>query len=226
MSDPFSDAPELTRGLLSDQIYVLIKAMIKDAKLNPGEQLIESQLARQLHVSQAPVRDALKRLGHEGLVTHIRHQGNFVATFSDEDVAQAKVARAGLEALAASLATGTLDDTTRARLRRLIDDMHEAAREMQLGDFRELDFAFHRLVIEASGNGYLPRFWDLLEPSLRSMHILGDPEFHGDWSMVAEWHERLLEVLEQDDREAAAELFRSHAAGTLLDDDEASPAPQ
>lgn len=52
----------LQRGLLSDQIYALIKAMIKDSTLAPGEQLVESQLARQMQVSQAPVRDALKRL--------------------------------------------------------------------------------------------------------------------------------------------------------------------
>ncbi|WP_214443714.1 GntR family transcriptional regulator, partial [Mycobacterium tuberculosis] len=43
----------LQRGLLSDQIYALIKAMIKDSTLAPGEQLVESQLARQMQVSQA-----------------------------------------------------------------------------------------------------------------------------------------------------------------------------
>nr|WP_321182082.1 GntR family transcriptional regulator [Microbacterium barkeri] len=90
----------LQRGLLSDQIYALIKAMIKDSTLAPGEQLVESQLARQMQVSQAPVRDALKRLAHEGLVSHVRHQGNFVASYSAEEAAQAKVARVELEGLA------------------------------------------------------------------------------------------------------------------------------
>ncbi len=226
MSEAFSTVPGLQRGLLSDQIYALIKTMIKEATLAPGEQLIESQLARQLQVSQAPVRDALKRLAHEGLVTHIRHQGNFVATFSDEEVAQAKVARAGLEAIAGGLAAGGLSAADRARLSDLIAQMHEAAEHRRLGDFRELDFAFHRTVIEASGNVYLPRMWDILEPSLRSLHILGDPHFAGDWHLVAEWHQSLLEALEKDDADAAAELFRAHAAGTLLGDaDHDGPTP-
>jgi DNA-binding GntR family transcriptional regulator len=72
-------------------------------------------------------------------------------------------------------------------------------------------------VIEASGNGYLPRMWDIIEPSLRSLHLLGDPEFTGDWHQVADWHRSLLDALDSGDPEAASALFEAHAAGTLLD---------
>ena len=228
MTDPLTSFTGLKRGLLSDQIYDLIKAMIKDTTLAPGEQLVESQLARRLQVSQAPVRDALKRLSHEGLVTHIRHQGNFVASYTPEEAEQAKIARAALEELAGALAWRRLDDETQAYLVALIDGMHAAAAERDLTEFRELDFTFHRAVIEASGNAYLPRMWDIIEPSLRSLHVLGDPEFSGDWHEVAEWHRSLLDHLSGDDRDACARLFRAHAAGTLLDDadDAASPGAQ
>lgn len=219
MTDPLSTLTGLKRGLLSDQIYDLIKNMIKDTTLEPGEQLVESQLARRLQVSQAPVRDALKRLAHEGLVTHVRHQGNFVASYSDEEAEQAKVARAALEGLAGELACGRLDAAVHERLADLIDQMHAAADARNLSEFRELDFAFHRAVVEASGNAYLPRMWDIIEPSLRSMHVLGDPKFAGDWHQVADWHRSLLEALEHQDGDAAAQLFRAHAAGTLLDGD-------
>ncbi|MFC9561052.1 GntR family transcriptional regulator [Agromyces sp. NPDC056965] len=219
MTDALSTIKGLDRGLLSDQIYDLIKTMIKDTALAPGEQLVESQLARQLQVSQAPVRDALKRLAHEGLVTHVRHQGNFVAEYTDEDAEQAKVARTALEGLAGRLAFGRLDAEASARLSETIEAMHRAADDRNLTEFRELDFAFHRSVIEASGNSYLPRMWDIVEPSLRSMHVLGDPKFAGDWHVVADWHRSLLDALEGDDPEYAAELFRAHAAGRLLGDD-------
>ncbi|PRA79006.1 GntR family transcriptional regulator [Microbacterium sp. MYb66] len=208
----------LQRGLLSDQIYAMIKAMIKESTLAPGEQLVESQLARQLQVSQAPVRDALKRLAHEGLVSHVRHQGNFVASYSAEEAEHAKMARVELEGLAGRLACGSLDADRRSELASLIAQMHEAAAAADLARFRELDFAFHRAVIEASGNAYLPRMWDLLEPSLRVMHVLGDPTFTGDWHEVADWHKSLLDLLDAGDPEAASALFRRHAAGTLLDD--------
>jgi DNA-binding GntR family transcriptional regulator len=225
MTDPLSTLTGLKRGLLSDQIYDLIKNMIKDTTLEPGEQLVESQLARRLQVSQAPVRDALKRLAHEGLVTHVRHQGNFVASYSDEEAEQAKVARAALEGLAGELACGRLQPAVHERLDDLIGQMHAAAEDRNLSEFRELDFAFHRAVVEASGNAYLPRMWDIIEPSLRSMHVLGDPKFAGDWHQVADWHRSLLEALEHDDGPAAAQLFRAHAAGTLLDGDAAAAPP-
>lgn len=214
-------AQGLSRGLLSDQIYALIKDMIKDSTLAPGEQLVESQLARDWKVSQAPVRDALKRLAHEGLVTHERNRGNFVAEYSEDDVKQARIARTALESLAGRLVCGNLPETVRAQLDQTIEQMHAAATDRNLSAFRELDFTFHRVVIEASGNTYLPRMWDIIEPSLRAMHALGDPAFSGDWHEVADWHWGLLQVLQGDDPEAAADLFSRHAAGTLLEPSEA-----
>ncbi|WP_378145114.1 GntR family transcriptional regulator [Cnuibacter sp. UC19_7] len=220
MTDPFTSLAGLKRGLLSDQIYELMKSMIKDGTLPPGEQLVESQLAKRMQVSQAPVREALKQLSHEGLVSHVRHLGNFVASYSEEEFAQAKAARAELEAIAGRLACGNLSAEARARLSDLIEQMHGAAEAGDLDAFRELDFTFHRSVVEAGGNSYLPRMWDILEPSLRSMHVLGDPSFAGDWHEVAEWHRSLLDRLDGDDAQAASDLFRAHASGTLLEGDE------
>lgn len=217
MADTLTSFGELKHGLLSDQIYELIVAMIKDGRLAPGEQLVELQLAKRLGVSQAPVRDALRKLQHDGLVHHVRHQGSFVAQYSDEEVAQAKFARAELEAIAGRLTCGHLTPALRTRLVELITAMHDAADAQDLSQFRELDFAFHRSVVEGFGNVFLLRMWDVLEPSLRSLHVLADPGFTGDWHEVAEWHRRLVDVLDGDDPEAAAALFRSHAAGTLLD---------
>ncbi len=204
---------ELDRGLLSDRIYVLVKAMIKDSTLKPGEQVVESLLARRLGVSQAPVREALKRLAHEGLVTQVRHHGTFVAEFSPREAEHARIARVALEGLAARLAQGRIDSAVRAVLLSIIDQMHAAADQGDIAAFRELDFEFHKAVVLAGGNVYLPRMWDILEPSLRSMHVLSDPAYDGDWHVVADMHRALLEVLEGDDPEAADDLFSAHAIG-------------
>jgi DNA-binding GntR family transcriptional regulator len=204
---------ELDRGLLSDRIYELVKAMIKDATLKPGEQVVESQLARRLGVSQAPVREALKRLTHDGLVTHVRHHGSFVAEFSKREAEHARIARVALEGLAARMAQGRIDPATRALLLSIIDQMHATADAGDITAFRELDFDFHKTVVIACGNPYLPRMWDILEPSLRSMHVLSDPGFEGDWHVVAEMHRDLVVALDGDDPEAADDLFSAHAIG-------------
>jgi DNA-binding GntR family transcriptional regulator len=215
--------PDLDRGLLSDQIYSMIKGMIRDSTLRPGEQLVESQLAKQLRVSQSPVREALKRLTHDGLVQQVRHHGSFVADYSRDEAEQAKVARVALEEIAGRFACGRLDVATHDALQGLIGDMSASAALNDVTAFREFDFEFHRAVVVASGNSYLPRMWDIIEPSLRSLHVLSDPSFAGDWARVANSHRDLLDVLEGDDPERAAQLFRIHASGGLRLSDSGAP---
>jgi DNA-binding GntR family transcriptional regulator len=215
MSDLTTRMPDLDRGLLSDQIYSMIKGMIRDSTLRPGEQLVESKLAKELKVSQSPVREALKRLTHDGLVQQVRHHGSFVADYSRDEAEQAKVARAALEELAGRFACGRLDAATHDALESLIGDMSASAANNDITAFREFDFEFHRAVIVASGNSYLPRMWDIIEPSLRSLHVLSDPNFSGDWAKVAETHRDLLDALDGEDPEQAAQLFRRHASGGL-----------
>jgi DNA-binding GntR family transcriptional regulator len=216
MVDELISGMHLDRALLSDQIYAHIKGMIKDRSLEPGEQVVESKLARDLGVSQAPVREAMKRLVHEGLVSHIPHHGNFVSEFSAQEAEDARMARVALEGMAARTTFHRLREQDEARLLALIEDMRHAARRGEIVEFRELDFSFHRAVIEMSGNVYLPRMWDLLEPSLRSLHVLSDPAFDGDWSDVAESHQDLLTALLVGDPDSAAQEFIDHATGLAV----------
>ena len=200
--------PELDRGLLSERIYDLIKSMIKDSTLAPGEQVVESQFARRLGVSQAPVREALKRLAHDGLITQRRNSGSFVAEYSKQEAADARFARIMLESMAGRLAQGRITAETRAHLLSIVDDMHDAAERRDIPGFRERDFEFHRSVVEASTNVYLPRMWDIVEPSLRSMHVLSDPGYVGDWHSVADTHRGLIDVLDGDDPDSCCRAVR------------------
>ena len=111
---------------------------------------------------------------------------------------------------------GRLDAETRTELDAIITEMHAAADANDVGKFRELDFTFHKAVVLASGNIYLPRLWDTLEPSLRSMHVLSDPGYEGDWHEVADTHRGLIEALDGSDSEIAAELFTNHAIGLAV----------
>jgi DNA-binding GntR family transcriptional regulator len=213
MTDIVTNGMHLERGLLSDQIYDQLKAMVKSGQLAPGEQVVESKLARSFGVSQAPVREALKRLAHDGLITHVRHHGNFVTEFSVQEAEHARVARVALEAMAARVTCSRLGAEHRQQLLTIIDKMHEAADRGDTGEFRECDFEFHRLVIEASGNEYLPRMWDIVEPSLRSMHVLSDPNYEGDWHAIADTHRELVDALDGGDVDEAVDLFINHAIG-------------
>lgn len=201
---------KLDSALLSEQVYQLLRQRIISGKLAPGDRIVESELARLLSVSQAPVREAVKRLVHEGLVTHIRRQGSYVTKVSEEEAAQAKEVRTVLEELAAWRLAETLTEETVEALRAEVTGMRNAAATREWASFRSHDAAFHRLVCEASGNSLLVRVWDMIEQSLTNLGVLSDPLYPGDWSEMADRHARLIEVLRSGDPEKAAAAFARH----------------
>lgn len=207
----------ISRGLLSDQVYDLILTSILDGSRAPGSRVVESEIARQLEISQAPVREAVKRLVHAGLVVSIPRHGSYVTEISESEFAIAREVRSSLEASGARLAAEVLDETGTAHLRSLVDRMATAIAADDWAAFRALDVQFHRYVIRLSGVAVLARLWDTLEPLLISQRAIGDPSYLGDRSRVVEWHAELVDALGSGDAEAAAAAFAAHAAGDLTE---------
>jgi DNA-binding GntR family transcriptional regulator len=204
----------LNKELLSDQVYAVIRRSIVSGDSRPGERIKEGDLARELGVSQAPVREALKRLAHEGLVTYLPRRGNFVTEISAEAAADAREVRVVIEALAGRrLASGPARPEVIAALREIVTQMREAAARRDVPRFRDLDLAFHRAVCAAGGNSFIERVWQMMEPSLRTLRVVSDPLFPGSWVDMAALHGSLVDVLEARDPERAAHLFAAHAGG-------------
>lgn len=213
------EAPALRSELLSDQVYTLLRRAIIAGDLQPGDRIVESEVARELGVSQAPVREAVKRLVHGGLVTHVPRRGSHVTRISDEEAVQARQVRTSLEELAARCAATSASDAMLKAMALDVDAMRAAARADDPAAFRSYDIDFHRKVCEASGNTFLVRMWSVLEPSLRSLRAISDPFYLGDYTAMAEEHARLLELLRAGDGEEAAAAFALHAGGqpSILD---------
>lgn len=214
-----SDAP-LDGGLLSDQIYARLRQSIIAGELEPGQRLVESEIARRHGISQAPVRDAIKKLVHEGLVTYRQRRGNYVTRISAEEAAQAREVRAVIEQLAARELAGKLTPDDERALLAEIDEMRVGARIGDPGRVRKADQAFHHHVCLATRNPFIAKVWSVLEPSLSTLNAIADPFGLDDLRRMSAWHERLLEALRDDDPDQAAALFFSHAAahGTPLGD--------
>jgi DNA-binding GntR family transcriptional regulator len=211
MSSAFGET--LPRVLLSDQAYDLMRKSILDGTLTPGSRIVESEIARQLGVSQAPVREAVKRLAHEGLVTSMPRRGSYVSQISAGEADDARDVRALLEEAAAREAVKHFDAAARRTLEELVAAMRKDAKNSDLAAFRVHDMGFHRAVVELSGNSYLPRLWDVMESSLLSLRVVGDPGFSGSWTEMAEAHQDLVELLASGNRGRAAAGFHSHASG-------------
>ncbi|MFI6875260.1 FCD domain-containing protein [Streptomyces sp. NPDC050400] len=205
--------PAVPRRLLSDHVYALLRDMIVSGELAPGQRIVESDIARRVGTSQAPAREAIKRLAHEGLVNSQPHRGTYVTEVSDQQAQDVREIRVLLEMYAARRTAGRLTADFAGRLGQSVDAMRRAAQDGSIGDFRDADMTFHRTVCAACGNGLLLRLWRLIEPSMWGLHVVSNPRYGGDWRAMAELHVDLLDALRHGSPETTAELFAAHAAG-------------
>lgn len=207
---------QLQSNLLSDQIYDALRKRILIGDFSPGERLVETDLARQFNVSQAPVRDALRKLGEVGLVRQIPRRGTFVEGVSAKAAVDAFHIRAALEPVAARDLLDRVDGELLHALSTEADNMLKSADAGDLAGVLESDIAFHRIVWWKSENELLPKvwplvekIWPLLEARVRNSADRAKPLFFGDLREVALTHVPLIEALKTRDPNTP-ELFRKH----------------
>lgn len=206
----------LSRELLSDKVYNVLRSAILSGAWGPGSRIVESDVARRLSVSQAPAREALKKLAYEGIVVSIPRRGTYVTEISESEAAIGRSLRGMVEELAAHGLTESGKPEQLTELRAIADEMVASAVTDDRAKLRLLDMKFHHTLVSLSGSGLLMRLWMTLEPSLMSQHVLGDPAYSGSWAAVAADHVELVDILASGDAVAAGEAFRFHATGLRL----------
>jgi len=156
----------------SEAIYNEIKKEILNGTLKPGTRLLIQHIANQYGVSDIPVREALRELTSEGFVETTPHVGSRVASMSLKGIEEMFFMREFLEPLAAELAVENIDEQTIAVLERYYYEMESALEAGDVIEYRDLNRAFHKLFIEASGNELLTKtIFELMESEKRMQMI-------------------------------------------------------
>jgi DNA-binding GntR family transcriptional regulator len=201
---------------LKDKIYELLKDSVIRHRFKPGERLLDQEIADKLGVSRTPVREALNRLGAEGLVSIIPRRGVFVTDLSPEDIRDLYQVREVLEVLAVRLAVPLLTDKDFAQLRQISDAFKAALdRDDHMTCFK-LDREFHDKLAELSGNAKLREINEHLGSSIqisRWRHCQ-DGSRH---QLSFEEHEEIMDALAQRDADLASHLIRNHIRGVKTD---------
>src|SRR5687767_259830 len=150
------------RRILRDKIRDQLIRDILDGRRAPGDRIIETRVARQFQVSQAPVREALRDLELFGFIESAPFRSSVVRELSVQDLVQVYPIRAALEGVGARDAAPHITKAQLAKLQRLIHDMREAARRNDEHACVDADMLFHLTIIEASGNSLLKQSWERL----------------------------------------------------------------
>ena len=148
------------RRNLADLAYDAIVEAVLDGGVHPGHRLIMDQLAEELEISRTPVRDALRRLENDGLITPAGRRGYMVREVSSEGVVQLYDAREAVEGYAARTLAGMADRCDRLKV---VEAELTRAEAMNDGTPSGSLFAnrlVHRSIVEAVGNPYLTAGFD------------------------------------------------------------------
>ena len=204
---PVTAAPFI-RSNLREQIKDVILQRIVTGAYPPGARLVETRIAQELGVSQAPVREALRDLEQLGCIVHEPFRGCSVRAFSAEELLEAFPVRAALEALAARLAAERMTEDELLRLAEMLETMRDAARRGDAHDQSQANASFHATIVRAARNATLERQWSFLEPYSRTYLTVSQPGL--DLRALSERHVPILEALRARDGEAAAEAMHRH----------------
>ena len=197
----------LARTVLREQIRELLLERILKGELQPGDRIVELQIAQELGTSQAPVREALRELQSLGFVEHEPYRGTRVRRITEEELAEIYPVRAALEELAAQEAASRLDGKVE-ELEREFEAMREAADRDDLQDLATHDATFHRLIVEAAGNRVLLDTWRTLRVEARVVVTALKTDI--DLDELAELHRPLLEALKKGSPKKAGEAIWQH----------------
>lgn len=197
------------RRTLTSQITVRLRRLIVEGHLPPGQPLRPAELAPRLGVSVMPIREALRILEAEGLVTFLPRRGARVAEIATEDVEELYLVRAALEGYAARLAVANLSQETLASLHDAFDQMTVALRNDDFSSFSIWDREFHRRHYSASGRPSLvKRILDLWDAGRRIYAFA--PQSRDSMTAAYGSHRKILEALDRGDARAAERYTRSH----------------
>jgi DNA-binding GntR family transcriptional regulator len=201
-----SAMPPIVYTSKADMVTSALREMIITGALKPGEHLRQRDLAVQFGVSPTPVREALRRLESEGLVSDQQHRGSSVVERGFGDTQENYEIRAMLEPMASRLAAGKITGEQIAELR----SINERLANTLVGapEFGRLNYEFHLEIGAVAASPLLLSLIRLLWQAFPQ-----GPQVRGPRQKSIGEHARLIDALEQGNGELAAEITRAHILG-------------
>ena len=210
----------LQRSMLNTQVYDLLKERIIDGVLTPGQRLNIDGLARELGVSNIPVREALARLAVERLILVEPFKGYTVTPlFTAERLAQLFETRLLIETHAASIGAAHVSQADIYQMRGILEQMEEL-QEIQIGPsyhefklFNRGDHDFHTLIVSSGGNSMLSELYEHLSPHLHLSRLYG-VRGEVDAAEAVREHRAIFTAFTQHDVEATVAAVKEHLSGS------------
>lgn len=194
---------------LRDVVFNTLRQAILTGELKPGERLMEIHLANKLGVSRTPIREAIRKLELEGLVTMIPRRGAEVAQITEKSMNDVLEVRRAMDALCAELACERITDEETEQLRLACVAFEAAVKTKDVKKIAQADVELHDIIVQATGNQRLVQLINNLSEQMYRYRF----EYIKDTSQhqrLIEEHRVIYESILKKDRETASQAARVH----------------
>ena len=215
----FSEGGEaLHKEPLSRQVAGYIRTAVLHGRLRRGQAITELSLAKQLNVSQAPVREAIQILLAEGIVTRHGARGKRIANPGPREIRESYFAGGVLEGAVVAEAIDSFTEGDIRHIAALVEAMRDKSMDGDSAAVASLDTEFHQYLFDKGGNTVVRELW------YRSCQVIGKCFFFEKWRdaglnmTVYSRHKAILDALEKKQPGPVEEVIRAHyiSAGEIL----------
>ena len=194
---------------LRDVVFNTLRQAILTGELKPGERLMEIHLANRLGVSRTPIREAIRKLELEGLVTMIPRRGAEVAQITEKSMKDVLEVRRTLDALSAELACERISPEEEEALKKACQNFEEAVKTKDAKIIAKADVAVHDIIAAATGNQRLIQLINNLAEQMYRYRFeyIKDASQH---DRIIQEHRVIYESIAKKDKEAASNMAKTH----------------
>ena len=194
---------------LRDVVFNTLRQAILTGELKPGERLMEIHLANKLGVSRTPIREAIRKLELEGLVTMIPRRGAEVAQITEKSMNDVLEVRRAVDALCVELACERITEEALHRLKVACDEFAEQVKTKDVKKIAQADVALHNIIVEATGNQRLISLVNTLSEQMYRYRFEYIKDFSQHESLIEE-HRVIYESIVKKDKKTAADAAKLH----------------
>ena len=194
---------------LRDVVFNTLRQAILTGELKPGERLMEIHLANKLGVSRTPIREAIRKLELDGLVTMIPRRGAEVAQITEKSMNDVLEVRRALDALCVELACDRITEEELEQLKEAANGFEEAVKTKDLKKITQADVKLHDIIVHATGNQRLIQLVNNLSEQMYRYRFeyIKDSSQH---DRLVEEHRVICESIMKKDKETASWAAKTH----------------
>lgn len=185
---------------------------IATGELKAGEKIKEQQIADEMNISRAPIREAIRDLAAQGIVEYVPKKGATVATLNEKSIRETYSLRALLEGMAVHLAIENITDEEIKKMEDSSKEMTEKLKEKDVEAFIEKDVEFHNFICEKCNHSKLQKLIKTFVIQTRLFMIMSKYNMLINSSLSKEYgvHDKIIEKIKAKDKEGAEKEMRNH----------------